>query len=636
MKLVRIFGAILLAMALTACGSEQPGDVDHSTQILSTEPTQVTTVEATAPTEPSVHIHVFSAATCTDSEICQCGEVGAEALGHSWKDAICTASATCTRCNAVTGEPLGHNWKDATCTATATCTRCNAATGEPLGHNWIDPTCTEASTCARCGIAGVDALGHSYVAEQTPPTCTEAGYTTYRCGCGETYVADYVDGGHAYQNYVCTVCEQIDPEHTYQYWVEYGGNYYSALSQAVEDITGVTLGEHADAERQNAVAVAFVMDEKPYVVLLQDGVGSITLSGEMTLDLNGHTLTAEGESAIVVEDGCIVIDGRIAGSAVCVKDADSASAVLQNGGQLSILGGAYIMENGNKSVAIKVAGGTLDIRNACVTAAGTGTSYGIAVQEGAMVKGEDLAISTAGTGTTYGIYAAGAFDIRQAEVTATSTGAKSRALYVTATGNGSVSGCSFYGLCALYQATSVSSSQGINNAGTLTVYDCYAWGSHSGVTNSGWLNVCGGTYESPGHGGFYFGNISAPAYVCDAVIRVAAAPENSTSAADYNDCGFYIGGGSDRNNVVVYMDNCQIYADTWAFCLRDSSGEHDNTLYISNSTLTGRGFVRVDNTTHKLYIGAGNNFSADGVADKNGAPTAEAVIQTDESYRISA
>lgn len=38
---------------------------------------------------------------------------------------------------------------------------------------------------------------HEYIAKVTPPTCTERGYTTYTCKCGDSYVSDYVDAlGH--------------------------------------------------------------------------------------------------------------------------------------------------------------------------------------------------------------------------------------------------------------------------------------------------------------------------------------------------------------------------------------------------------------------------------------------------------
>jgi hypothetical protein len=41
---------------------------------------------------------------------------------------------------------------------------------------------------------------HAYSAVVTAPTCTEQGYTTYTCECGDSYVGDYVDatGDHTY------------------------------------------------------------------------------------------------------------------------------------------------------------------------------------------------------------------------------------------------------------------------------------------------------------------------------------------------------------------------------------------------------------------------------------------------------
>ena len=49
---------------------------------------------------------------------------------------------------------------------------------------------------------------HTYEPTVTAPTCTERGYTTYTCECGDSYVDDYVDatGEHTYANGICTVC----------------------------------------------------------------------------------------------------------------------------------------------------------------------------------------------------------------------------------------------------------------------------------------------------------------------------------------------------------------------------------------------------------------------------------------------
>ncbi len=44
---------------------------------------------------------------------------------------------------------------------------------------------------------------HSHVQVVTQPTCTEQGYTTYTCACGDTYKDDYINAtGHEFTNYV--------------------------------------------------------------------------------------------------------------------------------------------------------------------------------------------------------------------------------------------------------------------------------------------------------------------------------------------------------------------------------------------------------------------------------------------------
>ena len=75
----------------------------------------------------------------------------------------------------------------------------------------------------------VEAHEHSYTAVVTPPTCTEKGYTTHTCACGDSYVDTYVDAlGHAWDNgkvtkeptatetgvrtYTCTRCHETKTE----------------------------------------------------------------------------------------------------------------------------------------------------------------------------------------------------------------------------------------------------------------------------------------------------------------------------------------------------------------------------------------------------------------------------------------
>ncbi len=55
---------------------------------------------------------------------------------------------------------------------------------------------------------------HSYTATVTAPTCTEGGYTTYTCACGDSYVDDYTGAlGHSYKKGTCTRCGEKDPNY---------------------------------------------------------------------------------------------------------------------------------------------------------------------------------------------------------------------------------------------------------------------------------------------------------------------------------------------------------------------------------------------------------------------------------------
>ena len=59
-------------------------------------------------------------------------------------------------------------------------------------------------TCTRCGETKTETIPkltheHNYNAVVTAPTCTEMGYTTHTCACGDSYVDTYTDAlGHAW------------------------------------------------------------------------------------------------------------------------------------------------------------------------------------------------------------------------------------------------------------------------------------------------------------------------------------------------------------------------------------------------------------------------------------------------------
>ena len=80
----------------------------------------------------------------------------------------------------------------------------------------VEPSCdqtglTEGSHCSVCGEVivaqtEVPSTGHNHEAVVTDPTCTEDGYTTYTCHCGDNYIGDEVAAlGHSYDDGVVTV-----------------------------------------------------------------------------------------------------------------------------------------------------------------------------------------------------------------------------------------------------------------------------------------------------------------------------------------------------------------------------------------------------------------------------------------------
>ena len=189
--------------------------------------------------------HEGKAATCTEKgweayDTCsRCDYSTYEeiaATGHHYKAKV--NAPTCTRKGYTTYtcvcgdryvdsyvDATGHSFgawtqtKAPTCTASGTeirsCTRCNATETRVvaiLGHYTVyhegkAATCTEKGweaydTCTRCDYSTykeIAATGHHYTDTVTAPTCTEKGYTTHTCACGNSYVDSYTNVlGHSY------------------------------------------------------------------------------------------------------------------------------------------------------------------------------------------------------------------------------------------------------------------------------------------------------------------------------------------------------------------------------------------------------------------------------------------------------
>lgn len=90
------------------------------------------------------------------------------------------------------------------------CTACGYT--ESAEHNCESATCENAAVCTTCGTVVENAKGNSYQAVITKPTCTEQGYTTYSCYCGDSYIDNFIDAlGHNDQNSDgrCDACQNL-------------------------------------------------------------------------------------------------------------------------------------------------------------------------------------------------------------------------------------------------------------------------------------------------------------------------------------------------------------------------------------------------------------------------------------------
>lgn len=365
--------------------------------------------------------------------------------------------------------------------------------------------------------------------------------------------------------------EQLQAKHEF--------TYYSTMNAAVNDVNNGTIGASADSDKEDAVAGVYT-DENGVknVVLLKDQAqsGRITVSADMTINLGGKTLTIENDYfGICGQRGgsnTVTIDGRLDGSSVVLNSSEGGGCTLSVSTNNFIINGGsyYVYESFSTS------------------------DY----------SANAVNVNTGGTATI------------------TNCVLKAYTHYL-------------YGDETDYAAR----SQGVYNLGTVTLNDCYVMGTHSGVSNNGTLYVNGGTYEGYGHGGFYFSGDGSgnTAYVRNATIRQCKMPDGYTATSNCNGAGFYIGGSAGRDNISVYMDNCDIYGSSSQIVLRGSAGEQNNSLYISNSNvydLDGDTIsIRIDNDTHRLYIGTGNNFSVANavtwgtITDWDGI-----VVNTDETY----
>lgn len=386
---------------------------------------------------------------------------------------------------------------------------------------------------------------------------------------------------------------------------KYEFEYYPTLQDAIQ-------GSNGSAEKTNERFGVYTDAGMTHVVLLDnvDLDSRIEVSRDITINLNGKTMSCSDSVAVNITAGNVFVDGSSSGS----KIVSSGKIFGVDGGSLEVNGGTYTSNtsgagtSSNSAGAITVdSGSTLIFNNAKVYANdnANGTVSCILGSAGSTIvaSGSTIVSTSNGSLETAGVRSLG-------DVTLTNCHIEAKSDYTA-----NAAGTAY-----------ASNSRGVYCEGKLELNNCYVWGAHAGVTCKGELAINGGTYEGYGHGGLYFSGSTAN--IKNAKLYWAEMKEGciADSVAGTNGAGFYVGGAS---NITMYMDNCDVYGTLYGVVIRSSGGEKNNNLYVSNSTVEGSRFafrIQKSNSTLLVHTGVGNTFSSP-VIDYS-----ISLVETEDSY----
>ena len=444
-------------------------------------------------------------------------------------------------------------------------------------------------------------------------------------------------------------------------------HYYSSVSDAISDINS---GIVSKAAVDGSVKV-FTSDTGVLTVSLLDDaeeIASVTVEKSLNIALNGHTLRLIGADAVLqfaAGTDCTVYGGLGEIIKKSVASSDKIFLLRADGAMLSIRETEIGLnaQAGTFAMAVRAAGGLVDMEDCHIESINTADGGAWAIQASAgeiVAKRCTLQVSNVGNKTGHQFYNAigivsGAkvtmenSNIISASQKGYATGIKAfvgsstdlidTTISVVTNTDGSLSAAigvlnhagatlRVDGGKILADAPGDSTPEdyaiGVENGGVCHLKNANISGTHSAVSNdaNGKLYVDGGLYTGYSHGGFYFAHgADGVAYVNDATLRdghyegVFADVFSGNTEGIGTLGGFYIGGGSGENNsnMAVYLDGCTFDVTNWAFVLRGTDGETNNTVNISNSTVLDAANhpIRIDNETLRVNIGIGGNITPD-------------------------
>ena len=366
--------------------------------------------------------------------------------------------------------------------------------------------------------------------------------------------------------------------------------YYYEIDTALLDIEKDIIGKHANKSQEYGVVKVVKQNDQINVVLLQDAIinHSIKLNN-IVFDLNGYSLIINSDEGIMV-DGITEIISSIPGGRIVSRTNDVTLVSIWRKSTCTINGvNIDINANDGNLCGVHVYG-NLNLVNSNILINGNPTKdnnpsvYGVYGNLFSRVKIDNSNIEAyTQDGSAYAVFNGDSAEVK----------------------NSTLTGFSNY---MSNESAFTQYSVGCYNNGTLTLTNCNVSGIHSGVDSCGSLIINGGTYSGFGHGGVYFAGCGQTSYVKNATLQEMDMPDGYVAQGPIStNAGCYIGGGERNDNLTVYMNNCSIFASKHSIVLRGSSGEQNNQVYVSNTTIDVLS-VRIDNDTHKLHIGIGCNF----------------------------
>ena len=393
-------------------------------------------IQIELPLAPHIYDDEFDAKcnACGHSRDVACTHPNTETI--IGKEATCTATGLtdgtkCSTCGEIIKSQeiipaLGHteiidNAVVPTCTETGLtegkhCSVCNEVlvkqiVVDALGHTEVidkavTPTCTETGLtegkhCSVCNAVLVAqeviaANGHSHTSVVTAPTCTEQGYTTYSCSCGDSYVDNYVSAtGHSFGDWETT------KEAT---WTENGEQERKCACGETETQAIEAKGLTGEISSLDDLKDALSTGNDKLELKLPNSITisePITIYGEknVTIDLNGKTLTIDSDKTgdvvsvlgtLTITNGDVVIERPEGNSAIymhsgiCVEE--NGNLVIENANitadrlwnieniGTTTITGSVITVTGGFGIRNNKGTGTVDIENSKLVADGEATS----------------------------------------------------------------------------------------------------------------------------------------------------------------------------------------------------------------------------------------------------------------------